>query len=73
MGIHVKKLGYREEGRIERKEEKRKEGMSICKNRRKEGIGRKKKEGGKGGRGEEVDHYSECDQNRRWMWVNVCG
>ena len=26
MGIHVKKLGYREEGRIERKEEKRKEG-----------------------------------------------
>lgn len=43
MGIHVKKLGYRE-GRIERKEEKRKEGMSICKNR-KEGRNRKKKEG----------------------------
>ena len=50
--------------------------MSICKNRRKEGIGRKKKEGGKGGRGEEVDHYSECDQNRRgWVEVSVdeCG
>ena len=45
--------------------------MSICRNRRKEGR-KSKKEGGKGGRGEEVDHYSECDQNRRG-WVDVGG